>query len=309
MAVDALAAICREEPMTELAGDVQPVFLSPDRAYAWWGGAWKPLESQELSPEGQWVMLDGKWRPVAAQAPITPEPPHFATPAALPQQAYSGNFAQPQQVYAPGPYAANPYSAGRYPAGGQPDSGTNGLAIASLVLGIVWLAGLGSLLAVIFGNVARGQIKTTRQAGNRLAIAGLVLGYLGLAAGVAAGITAVTSDHHSSSAPGQRSTNGYDASLKSDLRTVAEEVESQNVDNQDYTQTTFGAGPAVPGTSLSSGNLVTVGGERIDLSPGDTVTWVGGTSVSYCLRASSSHTSVVWYYDSARGGITATACT
>jgi hypothetical protein len=59
---------------------------------------------------------------------------------------------------------------------------TSGLAIASLVLGIIWLCGLGSLLATIFGGVALGQISRSRGQieGKGLAIAGLVLGLLGL---------------------------------------------------------------------------------------------------------------------------------
>jgi uncharacterized Zn finger protein (UPF0148 family) len=61
-------------------------------------------------------------------------------------------------------------------------SGTNGFAIASLVLGIVWLYGLGSLLAVIFGYMARSEIDASsgRQGGRGLAIAGIVLGWIGL---------------------------------------------------------------------------------------------------------------------------------
>jgi len=59
---------------------------------------------------------------------------------------------------------------------------TSGLAIASLVLGLVWLCGLGSLLATIFGAVALSQISRSkgRLEGKGLAIAGLVLGILGL---------------------------------------------------------------------------------------------------------------------------------
>lgn len=58
--------------------------------------------------------------------------------------------------------------------------GTNGLAVASLVLGIIWLCGLGSILAVIFGHVALGQIKRSGEQGAGLAIAGLVLGWVGV---------------------------------------------------------------------------------------------------------------------------------
>ncbi len=58
----------------------------------------------------------------------------------------------------------------------------NGFAVASLVLGILWVWFIGSLLAVIFGHIALGQIKRAADAerGRGLAIAGLVLGYLGI---------------------------------------------------------------------------------------------------------------------------------
>jgi len=58
--------------------------------------------------------------------------------------------------------------------------GTNGLAIASLVLGIIWLYWIGSILAVIFGHVALRQTGTSGQGGRGLAIAGLVLGWIGV---------------------------------------------------------------------------------------------------------------------------------
>jgi hypothetical protein len=59
--------------------------------------------------------------------------------------------------------------------------GTNGLAIASLVLGVLWIWWLGSLLAVIFGHFARRQIRETGAGGDGLAVAGLILGWIGLA--------------------------------------------------------------------------------------------------------------------------------
>ena len=60
---------------------------------------------------------------------------------------------------------------------------TSGLAIASMVLGIVWIYWIGSILAVIFGHVALSQIKQSGGAlrGRGMAIAGLVLGYVGIA--------------------------------------------------------------------------------------------------------------------------------
>lgn len=64
---------------------------------------------------------------------------------------------------------------------------TSGLAIASLVCGLLYFCGLGSLLAVIFGHIGLGQTRRGDRTGGGLAIAGLVLGYLGLLGSVAMG--------------------------------------------------------------------------------------------------------------------------
>jgi hypothetical protein len=62
---------------------------------------------------------------------------------------------------------------------------TNGLAIASLVLGLVGLCvPLCPLLAVIFGAIALSQISKTGQEGKGMAIAGLILGIVKIALGV-----------------------------------------------------------------------------------------------------------------------------
>ena len=59
---------------------------------------------------------------------------------------------------------------------------TNGLAIASLVLGIVWIYGIGAILALVFGYQAKRQIDASngREGGRGLAIAGIVLGWVGI---------------------------------------------------------------------------------------------------------------------------------
>lgn len=56
----------------------------------------------------------------------------------------------------------------------------DGLAVASLVLGIVWLGGIGSFLAVIFGHISNSKAKRAGRKPSGLAVAGLVLGYIGL---------------------------------------------------------------------------------------------------------------------------------
>jgi hypothetical protein len=59
----------------------------------------------------------------------------------------------------------------------------NGFAIASLVLGILCLYGIGSVLALIFGYKARREIDESRgrQKGRGMATAGVVLGWIGVA--------------------------------------------------------------------------------------------------------------------------------
>ncbi|MDR3360604.1 MAG: DUF4190 domain-containing protein [Bifidobacteriaceae bacterium] len=59
-----------------------------------------------------------------------------------------------------------------------PAATTNALAIVSLV---TWTIGL-SLQAIVFGRIARSQIKRIGQAGAGVALAGLILGHIALAA-------------------------------------------------------------------------------------------------------------------------------
>jgi len=77
---------------------------------------------------------------------------------------------------------------------------TNGYAIASLVLGILWLWGIGSILALIFGYVGKNQIDESlgRQTGRGMAVAGIVLGWIGVGLLVLF-IAAVASNSSSSS--------------------------------------------------------------------------------------------------------------
>ena len=88
----------------------------------------------------------------------------------------------------PGPYAAPGYSYGYGYAPAYGPSRTNGLAVASLVLGIVgWMAcGVGSILAIIFGAIARNQIRASggQESGEGMAKAGIILGcvFIGLIA-------------------------------------------------------------------------------------------------------------------------------
>jgi hypothetical protein len=59
----------------------------------------------------------------------------------------------------------------------------NSMAVASLACGVAqpFTAGLSTIPAVVFGHVARGQIRRTGQDGAGLALAGLLLGWAGVA--------------------------------------------------------------------------------------------------------------------------------
>jgi len=104
----------------------------------------------QVSADGKWYWDGSKWAPVTAPA--------------LTQPAYPPAY----------PY---PYATQR----------TNSMSIASLVSGILaWLLCpfIGGALAVVFGHVARGQIKQSGEAGGGMAIAGLVLGYANIGVAV-----------------------------------------------------------------------------------------------------------------------------
>jgi hypothetical protein len=60
---------------------------------------------------------------------------------------------------------------------------TNGSAVVSVLLGVLWLAGIGSVLALVFGYRARREIKNSEgsQKGSTLATVGIVLGWVGVA--------------------------------------------------------------------------------------------------------------------------------
>ncbi len=63
-----------------------------------------------------------------------------------------------------------------------PPTRTNGMAIAALVLGIVWVYGVGSVLALVFGYSAKAEIDRSggAQTGRGMAVAGIVLGWVGV---------------------------------------------------------------------------------------------------------------------------------
>ena len=125
-------------------------------------------------PEGSKPAPDGWGAPPAGHQPPAPYGGQTGQPQGMP---YGQPAQQPQpygQPYAP-PYGqpyGNPYA--------QPQRSTNGMAIASMVLGILWLYWIGSILALVFGYIARKQIRERGDSGDGMAIAGIVLGWIGV---------------------------------------------------------------------------------------------------------------------------------
>ena len=70
------------------------------------------------------------------------------------------------------------------------------MAVASLVLGILWLYWIGSILALVFGYMAKRQIRERGESGGGMATAGIVLGWIGIAflvLAIVAGIASTSS--------------------------------------------------------------------------------------------------------------------
>jgi hypothetical protein len=67
------------------------------------------------------------------------------------------------------------------------------MAIASMVLGILWIYWIGSILALIFGYMARNQIRQRGEGGAGMATAGIVLGWIGVGIFVVVVIAGVAS--------------------------------------------------------------------------------------------------------------------
>jgi Domain of unknown function (DUF4190) len=144
--------------------------------------------SETSQGHGWWLASDGKWYPPEAWTgppPQTGQAPYTAT-------GYPAGY---QSVERPSEYAAGYPSQGYppqgYPSAGYPTQGTswnapprtNGLATASLICacaGIVpFFFGVPLILGIVFGFVARSQIRNARgaQRGAGMALAGIIVGF------------------------------------------------------------------------------------------------------------------------------------
>jgi hypothetical protein len=111
-----------------------------------------------------------------------PPPPYTGAPGQPPAPGWwlasDGNWYPPEQQ------TVAPFAQYQQPPGYVvvQQKTTNGMAIASMVLGILWLYWIGSVLALIFGYAAKKQIAESRgtQGGEGMATAGIVLGWIGV---------------------------------------------------------------------------------------------------------------------------------
>ena len=149
---------------------------------------------------GWWLASDGKWYPpelwtgppTAGPAAVQSIPP--ANPAQAPAYpaypAYGSTGANPSQGYGYGQPLPYGVLATR--------KKTNGLAIASLVCSCagIFLIGIPAVLGIIFGFVARSQIRRSQgtQGGDGLALAGIIVGFAVVALLVVAFVVAASNN-------------------------------------------------------------------------------------------------------------------
>lgn len=154
--------------------------LARRRAYQEWRASLSPEMSSVPEPElvaqwkaGQRTAAERYQAEARASSPVaTPATPEQRQVAAQAEQIRRWNAAYELANGTPPPPGAAPVLA---------PPKTNTLAILALVFGIG-----GGVLGIIFGHVALSQIAKSGENGRGLAIAGLVLGYLGVLASLIA---------------------------------------------------------------------------------------------------------------------------
>jgi Domain of unknown function (DUF4190) len=164
----------------------------------WWlasDGKWYPPELWTGPPEarpGDAVSQDPTASSLESSSPSEPSGEPGPAAGSGPEPILPGMTNAPgmPNVYEQPPGSPTP---GSYPAGGSPTYGygqpgpyptaigkrTNGLAIAALVCGIAGIIFVTAVLGVVFGFVARSQIRrsSSTQGGEGLALAGIILGF------------------------------------------------------------------------------------------------------------------------------------
>ena len=181
----------------------------------------------------------------------------------------------PTQAYG---YQPSPYS--------QPQP-TDGKAIASLVCGIVWTWGPTSIAAIVLGHLSRREAKQQNRPPSGMALAGLILGYVGLAGAVLlVSLLFVGGGVHVQSVSGTAQVFPAQ-SIRAELVDLGKAEETYFTDNMTYTQD----------ESLLS-DYGWTGGDVLIASADET---------SYCLQGVDGTTPL--YLSSNGKGVTTTPCT
>jgi hypothetical protein len=139
-----------------------------------------PTHQPWVPPQHKPHVAQGEQYPPQNQ-PWAAPPNQLKPPRSVPR---NGEYLPPRsQPYVPPPNQA-PLPQPLYvaPHGqGVAQQGNNGMAIASLVLSLIWIWGVGSIAAILLGRSAKKQIARTGQGGSGIATAGVVIGWIGLA--------------------------------------------------------------------------------------------------------------------------------
>ncbi|WP_425841654.1 DUF4190 domain-containing protein [Microbacterium sp. PA5] len=114
--------------------------------------------------------------------------PGYPAPAYPPPPAYGAGAQPPATGYPAGAYAPPAGYAAPY---GYAGPRTNPLAITSMVSSIVgfalawtWVLALGVIVGVITGHIALSQIARTHEKGRGMALAGVIVGWVGIGIGL-----------------------------------------------------------------------------------------------------------------------------
>lgn len=139
--------------------------------------------SNTAQGSGWWQASDGRWYPPDAKPGVPPPPEAESAGWSSPPGGSGSAWGPPQPPGSPTP------GGWAQPPASQYRTSTNGFAVAALVLGIIGIPAvlvlvglLFAVLALIFGLVARSQIAKSggAQGGGGMAMAGIVLGSIGI---------------------------------------------------------------------------------------------------------------------------------